>query len=796
MRAGQSAPEDRMQTRSTAILAVFSAGVLFGTAQAHAEEQERAAAFRSVIEQADAAAERLAAFRPLVDDSVFEISSAVEGFDFDGDELARFVAEDVRYEPYDGVLRGAQATLSARAGNAIDQSLLLISLLEMAGYDAQLLRAGGGNGELARLLTDAAMRPRQAAPAIADARRLEAALAQALGSRAEDVPVSEISRSLAFADPASLDESVAEAAGRLGALVSEEGDEIPAGDYHWVRYRLGAGMAWTEAHPALAGASPDALEPDEVLTGSASDDMLHFVEIALEAEILENGRLRREPLMTPWRQPVATLFDRPISVGLFGEIDADSETQAGTLFMPSLNDETPPGAQAVTLRGAVLDSGIMDLDSHGMAGVFSTLGDTMQDAGDLVGGRDEDQPSRALTGIVLEVRWVRPSGETREEERWLIDRLANRHAEDEDPRLDLDLTLRSLAHRMNFRRDFIVSAGGGHEAHRLAAALEAEATHLRYGAHLLRAADPDTGALRVREVQPLMATHLPFLLNLQSLIDQEIGSLPEHHVYRDGPLVMSLHRSREADSQEGFAYIDILINPWTGVVSNDGALRRWPEGALARGMLDTQIEVDSGSGDPGSDYFGALARSGGLVIARNAADVSGLPQDARLAAEADLAQGFLLALPSVQHSDASPLWWRVREDGGEVLGRNALGGQTLSDYVTLVGVAWSAYSFGNDVGSCAAGYDWDGSLRTGLGCCLAYAVLYNAGSVAVGYGSGKAMRAAGASAAGSVDDIAHLGALDLITALSVEVGLQTSSVAGGALAPDLTRAGVCGPPGR
>lgn len=787
-----------MQVCSTVILAIISSAVLVGTVQARADEQERADVFRSVIEQTDAAAERISALRPLVDEGGFEISSAVEGFDFDGDALARFVSQGVRYEPYDGLLRGAQATLSARAGNAIDQSLLLISLLEMAGYDAQLLRAGGTGGDLAELLADAAMRPRQAAPAIADASRLEATLADALGSRARDIPVSDISRALSSTAPSRLDETVTGAAGRLGGLVGREGSEIQSQDYYWVRYRLGAGMAWTETHPALAGASPEGLEAEEVLTGTAPDDMLHFVEITMEAEILEHGRLRREALMSPWRQPVAALFDTPVSVGLFGEIDQDSESQAGTLFMPSLNDETPSGAMAVTLRGAILDSGIMGLDSQGMSGVFSTLGDTMQDAGDLVGGRDDDRPSRALTGIVLEVRWVKPSGETRREERWLIDRLANRHADGEEPRLDLDLTLRELAHRMNFRRDFIVSAGGGHEAHRLAAALEAEALRLRHGAHVLAATDPDTGELRMSEAQPLIQTHLPFLLSLQSVMDQDVASVPDHHVFRDGPLVLSVHRYRDARSDQGVAYIDILMNPWAGVVREDNALRHWPEGALARGVLDTRVELAFGSDDETGDYFSALADGGELVIVTQASDLADLPRDARMAAEADIEEGFALAMLPGTSRDGRRQWWRVREDGSEVLGRNALGGQSTTEYiVTYASGAWALFNYASDTKSCVDGYD----AGNGLGCCLIYAVAYNGGSAAIGAGASAGVRAAGARTAGvATRDVAgaitHLGALELITALSVELGLYTAAEAGRALAPDLTRNGMCGEPSR
>jgi len=52
----------------------------------------------------------------------------------DLEALFKAVAEDVHYEPYAGILRGADGTALARAGNDVDQALLLASLLKNKGY--------------------------------------------------------------------------------------------------------------------------------------------------------------------------------------------------------------------------------------------------------------------------------------------------------------------------------------------------------------------------------------------------------------------------------------------------------------------------------------------------------------------------------------------------------------------------------------------------------------------------------------------------------------------------------------
>ena len=52
--------------------------------------------------------------------------------DYDIEKIYRFVADEVHYEAYDGALRGATGTLWARAGNSVDQAMLLGALLDAA----------------------------------------------------------------------------------------------------------------------------------------------------------------------------------------------------------------------------------------------------------------------------------------------------------------------------------------------------------------------------------------------------------------------------------------------------------------------------------------------------------------------------------------------------------------------------------------------------------------------------------------------------------------------------------------
>jgi len=64
----------------------------------------------------------------------------------DPEAIFRFVADEVRYEPYSGALRGASGTYYSRAGNSVDQALLLARLLDAANVRTRFARCTPGIG--------------------------------------------------------------------------------------------------------------------------------------------------------------------------------------------------------------------------------------------------------------------------------------------------------------------------------------------------------------------------------------------------------------------------------------------------------------------------------------------------------------------------------------------------------------------------------------------------------------------------------------------------------------------------
>lgn len=65
--------------------------------------------------------------------------AAAEELGFDAQRVFEFLRDEIRIEPYLGVLRGARGTLAARAGNALDRALLGQALLKASGLDSRLV---------------------------------------------------------------------------------------------------------------------------------------------------------------------------------------------------------------------------------------------------------------------------------------------------------------------------------------------------------------------------------------------------------------------------------------------------------------------------------------------------------------------------------------------------------------------------------------------------------------------------------------------------------------------------------
>ena len=84
--------------------------------------------------------QKIQTIRQNLDSSIFDDQELLLKLDFDADTVIQFMQEKVAFQPYQGLLRGVQGTLNSRAGNSLDQSILLAKLLKDAGFEARIAR--------------------------------------------------------------------------------------------------------------------------------------------------------------------------------------------------------------------------------------------------------------------------------------------------------------------------------------------------------------------------------------------------------------------------------------------------------------------------------------------------------------------------------------------------------------------------------------------------------------------------------------------------------------------------------
>jgi hypothetical protein len=333
-----------------------------------------------------------------IDDSMSVVASIPESewdldalaASFGGDPRAAFhlVRDTIRYEPYPGVLRGAQGTLAARAGNSFDRALLLAALLERMGHTVRFATADL-DADVARGLVELSLQPPHTSLPDHSALALTSLDAAAVRSRAERdhaLLVGAFDDRIAMMDDAQgLERGAADAAAHAWVQLEEQG-------------------TWLDLDPTLPSSEPgDTLTAATATEPTIADAMHQAVVLRVVSETLTGGEL------------VETVHL---------EHDLDAATAAGTdlyvLFMPA------PSGSSVDLFGGVGGSApfvpVLAVGDELLWGTSFESADIVDESGGLgFGGGGGDI---ALVGLWIEVETRVPGEEPYVARRPLLDRAA------------------------------------------------------------------------------------------------------------------------------------------------------------------------------------------------------------------------------------------------------------------------------------------------------------------------------------------------------------------------------------
>ncbi|MBX3142711.1 MAG: hypothetical protein KF813_03060 [Trueperaceae bacterium] len=646
--------------------------------------------------QADVALQRLdmvlAAFESLrgtIDRRQFDASALGLELAFeDPEDIVGYVRDRIYFEQYPGLLRGVDGTLMSRAGNALDQAVLLAQLLGDAGYETRV--ATGRIDEMAATqLLQQMMSPRAEAEPFADYQAIETILA----ALEEDTvvppgtyvglfdwfltgpPAGEFEADVAV-DYQAVTDALTAAGVSLGdeqwlAKLVEE-----AREYAWVEYRLGSSDRWVQAHPAFheVAAAPTDLVASDTFAGVVPGELVHRLRVEAVIERRLGDEVVEAPIMAAWERPVPNLIGVPVTYwnvpeGLTGvsdlsAIDIEEVAAASTLFFPLLMGNAPDGARAFDLLGNAVPAAEA---SSPMAGIFRTTGAAFGTAGTALGGlggtQEETRDAVALVSQTLRFTFVAPDGTETTYQRTVEPIPGDKPAS---------------VSALSTERTFMVSAGAlsdGFVLDRMLQRVIMAGPLMKVS--LQRSIDPD--AEIVISTSGLDATDTAWLghLLIFQAFDSEPQPVPQSLSYRNAPTLVVRH-VETIPTETGVEVIDVVTNPRRSFSWVDGQLLADPGRTLRRGVWETHTEGVVSTTD-GRDSFTTMAAMREADGSRRAVTVVVPGQSDRLVALApdetsrasmqrDLDAGYSIVVPADVTADERTGWWRVDATSGETLG--------------------------------------------------------------------------------------------------------------------------------
>ena len=599
----------------------------------------------------------------------------IDQLDYDPERIIDFVQQHIAYEHYTGTLRGARNTLRGHAGNSLDQSLLLATMLKDAGYDANIVKTDVDNAVINQL---AAKTGRDSIDESADAsvksddlmaivRKHAAAMGldeQAVKQLSKRINTSDNGkRGKTLSDSKAIAATLRKSLEKGGVKLTDgSGNSAGTSGYFWVRFREGGHQPWRDVHTSLnLPPAIQSLTPATTFAGEIPDSLQHRVRIEVLVEQLANGKPKLTSLGA-WERPSANLPDTPINVQVFPMswmstnsvwLRQDPGVPDRDIFQVSIDGA--PLASSFDTSGNIVPA---DAAASNYAALFATVSDKMNGAAGLLGqlgGKGElDRSRRALTlsAVVLRYSFSAPDGQTRSFDRRIFSvdmpEVAGKESAINSPAGRELLTRRFLLHYTTYR----------HTEQEAVRAMLARARRVaeayRYG--VTPDTDDSSGGWSGSSI-------LFSLFDASSVASKTYRDTPHLVVYSSTPGIYAARRE----------FVDVVNNHRTIRTPDSTDI------AVEQGAWESLTEGSLINAKPRPVATGKAFR-----IVRNESalqDISGrLGPFATENAAANLRDGYVLAFPEQSGNDR---WWRIANDGETLrIMADGSGGETM-EYVAL-----------------------------------------------------------------------------------------------------------------
>jgi hypothetical protein len=680
----------------------------------------------------DRLADLVSELRSQIDRSQFDLEALLDEVDYDADRIIRFVREEIDFEPYSGLLRGAQGTLMSRAGNSLDQSVLLATLLKMAGAEARIAHSVLSQLEAEKLLSlipahREAPRPFKNEEAVQ--RILSKAHQQRGGDEGpglkptEGLDVSESSlESQILSDQMSVASVSKDIASQLSAneivfdpSLADTDHVEESRDYYWVEIRTSTSTGWKTCQPIFSDPSKELthLAKETTLDETIPAALQHRLSVDIEIQQRLGSKTSQRPIMQTWTRPVANLLGSPISIvnlpdGLLqppGDLALADAVAGSRFFIPLLNGAPAPGAQAFDRNGNTVP---LDSLALGAAGYFAELSDKAGSAASALGAlgsstktEGTDNSSMSLEAVWITYSIVTPAGEVSRYQRNLLDPsvLLGRSAPADPSGLTRDLLLATDYSMM-------VAVGEYPLAFTIDVALQRlQQASAAFQAVIPHASEPPESFLkRSADVSKDLDTTWFAQLFLFQLFDDWPGADDNVRIFRHRPNLL-LHKSMPQLDGPARTAVDVVANGRRALsLEKDGSRSPAPERLLEVGIWESLTEGSLPSVRDEDRLNAARALIADRASGANfrtfkpgdAEDLAStkLSELARMNVQRDLDNGYvvLMADKSSQDELQGEVWWRVHPSTGETLALFRDGsGADVGGYAIVIGIAAVCY---------------------------------------------------------------------------------------------------------
>ena len=692
--------------------------------------------YEEALAKLDRFMELLQELRDQIDRTQFDVEALSFELAFEEPEtIVQWMRENIAFEQYEGLLRGPQGTLMSRAGNALDQAVLLAKLLNDAGYEARVARGTLDSEDAEQLVGQMTQSLHQQDVF----KNLEATqdIFKELGLVA-DIPTQDIPSdfaNFAFLNPlggfeqfenakleteyllAELEKSGVklETSYDLGQFITE------AVDYFWVEYRIETSENWRGAHPSFAEDPALTLEVDEWFVDQVPEELLHKVRFDVKVERRLGETLEVHSLFS-YERPSANQGFIPITFSHLSEIDPqlppveylEKTLSESTMFAPIWDDQLPEGASFFDFNGNLIDPVAADDQA---AGVFENVGDAFGNAAGALAGEENPDEFVALTAEWLDITLISPGGVETTERRTLFDRLGEENRKMEILELD-NASESEVRAALNASHSLMVVPGSVPEGFVWEKYLEQSMSQLMMIEELVIA--------KQQQIDPLTLDSLNLGNNnvgqnqawnnftiTVAMTDAGVTP-PDHRVYRNKPTVM-LHKlelgfvesttpSFTEGSVESFSSpdslvhmiekIDIVSNSRRAFAIEGDLVAAAPEAVFAAGVWETYAEglfIGPGDRTQSATTTFRKARESGLeltmITPTNREEAENLNLDATAISnlEKDLDLGFSIVVPQQNGNSPADIvgWYRIDAESGEALGMLRTGGGATEETESL-----------------------------------------------------------------------------------------------------------------